>query len=61
MYHNLLGHFIGRIFTDRDPGANTDECPLWQAGQAVSDALKNLGCSFLNGGMNIIWINARVI
>jgi hypothetical protein len=48
-------------FTYRDPGANTDKCPSWQAGQAVSDALPNPGCSFLSGGMKIIWVNARVI
>ena len=48
-------------FTHKNDHADTSECPSWRTGHSISEALPETYCDLWNGGMNLSWVNARVI
>ena len=48
-------------FTYKNVGAETSDCPSWNAAHSISKALPYPQSELWNGGMNLSWINARVI
>ncbi len=48
-------------FTHKNDHADTSECPSWRVGHSISEALPDTECDLWTGGMNLSWVNARLI